>query len=85
MLGWNEKNQKGGTFVQGNNSFTDQNKGKQISQTFIQQGADIIFPVAGGSGLGAGAAAQAASGTGQCHLGRHRRLCLGRRSTASTS
>ena len=59
MLGWNEKNQKGGTFAQ---CFTDQNKGKQISQTFIQQGADIIFPVAGGAGLGAGAAAQARGG-----------------------
>jgi basic membrane protein A len=63
VLGWDEKNQKGGTFVnEGNNSFTDVNKGKQISQTFIQQGADVIFPVAGGSGLGAGAAAQAAGG-----------------------
>jgi basic membrane protein A len=59
VLGWNEKNQKGGTFTQ---SFTDQNKGKQISQTFIQQGADIIFPVAGGAGLGAGAAAKASNG-----------------------
>jgi basic membrane protein A len=59
VLGWNEKNQKGGTFA---NSFTDQNKGEQISQTFIQQGADIIFPVAGGAGLGAGAAAQASNG-----------------------
>ena len=59
VLGWDEKNQKGGTFAQ---SFTDQNQGKQISQTFIQQGADIIFPVAGGTGLGAGAAAQASGG-----------------------
>jgi basic membrane protein A len=59
VLGWDENNQKGGTFA---GSFTDQNKGKQISQTFIQQGADIIFPVAGGAGLGAGAAAQSANG-----------------------
>ena len=59
VLGWDETNQKGGTFAQ---SFTDQNQGKQISQTFIQQGADIIFPVAGGTGLGAGAAAQASGG-----------------------
>jgi basic membrane protein A len=60
VLGWNEHKQKAGTFSQ---SFTDQNKGKQISQTFIQQGADIIFPVAGGAGLGAGAAAQASNGS----------------------
>lgn len=63
VLGWTEKNQKGGTFVNGNNAFGDVNKGKTISQTFIQQGADVIFPVAGGSGLGAGAAAQASNGT----------------------
>ncbi|WP_017934667.1 BMP family lipoprotein [Nocardioides sp. Iso805N] len=59
VLGWNEKDQKGGTF---SGSFTDQNKGKSITQAMIQQGADIIFPVAGGSGLGAGAAAEASGG-----------------------
>jgi basic membrane protein A len=59
VLGWNETKPKSGTFSQ---SFTDQNKGKQISTTFVQQGADIIFPVAGGAGLGAGAAAQASGG-----------------------
>lgn len=59
VLGWDENNQKGGTFA---GSFTDQTKGLQISQTLIQQGADVIFPVAGGAGLGAGAAAQAAGG-----------------------
>jgi basic membrane protein A len=62
VLGWTEKNQKGGTFIGGQNAFNDQNKGKQISQNFINQGADVIFPVAGGSGLGAGAAAQANAG-----------------------
>jgi basic membrane protein A len=59
VLGWDETKQKEGTFAA---SFTDQNQGKQISETFIQQGADIIFPVAGGTGLGAGAAAQASNG-----------------------
>lgn len=59
VLGWDEKNQKGGTFAQ---SFTDQNKGRSISQAFVQQGADVLFPVAGGTGLGAGAAAQASGG-----------------------
>jgi basic membrane protein A and related proteins len=59
VLGWDEKKQGGGTFAQ---SFTDQNAGKSISQAFIQQGADVIFPVAGGTGLGAGAAAQANPG-----------------------
>ena len=59
VLGWDEMNQKGGTFAQ---SFTDSNKGKQLSQAMIQQGADIIFPVAGGAGGGALAAAAASGG-----------------------
>jgi len=59
VLGWNEKNQKGGTF---SGSFTDQNKGKSITQAMASQGADIVFPVAGASGLGAGAAAKASGG-----------------------
>ncbi len=62
VLGWDEKNQSSGTFVPGNNPFGDQNGGQSISNTFIQQGADVIFPVAGGSGLGAGAAAAASGG-----------------------
>jgi basic membrane protein A len=59
VLGWNEKHPKSGTF---SNSFTDQNKGKQISATFVNQGADIIFPVAGGAGLGSATEAQASGG-----------------------
>jgi basic membrane protein A and related proteins len=59
VLGWDEQNQKGGTFA---NSFTDANKGKQITQQFQQQGADIVFPVAGGTGVGSAAAAAASNG-----------------------
>jgi basic membrane protein A len=59
VLGWNEKHPKGGTFV---NSFTDQNAGKQVTEAMEQQGADIVFPVAGGAGLGAGAAAASSAG-----------------------
>ena len=58
----------------GATAFTDQNKGKQITQAFIGQGADIIFPVAGGTGLGSAAAAKASNGKDTVHLGRHRRL-----------
>jgi basic membrane lipoprotein Med (substrate-binding protein (PBP1-ABC) superfamily) len=60
VLGWDETNQKGGTFA---GSFTEQSKGQQISQNFINQGADVIFPVAGGTGLGSAAACQSASGS----------------------
>jgi basic membrane protein A len=58
VIGWDEKTQKG-TFA---GSFTDQGKGKQIASNFIQQGADVIFPVAGGVGLGTAAAAEATNG-----------------------
>jgi basic membrane protein A and related proteins len=54
VLGWDEASQNG-TFT---GDFTDQSKGKNVTQTFIQQGADIIFPVAGNVGLGAAAAVQ---------------------------
>jgi basic membrane protein A len=59
VLGWDETNQKGGVFA---NSFTDSNKGRQITAQFQQQGADIVFPVAGGTGIGSAAAAQASNG-----------------------
>ncbi len=38
--------------------FEDQAKGQQLAKNFIQQGADIIFPVAGPVGLGAAKEAQ---------------------------
>jgi basic membrane protein A len=54
LLGWDEKAQNG-SFA---GSFTDQNKGKQLATNFIAQGADVIFPVAGGVGLGSAGVAQ---------------------------
>lgn len=54
VLGWNEQSQQG-SFT---GSFTDQTQGQQLSQNFISQGADVVFPVAGGTGLGAAAVAQ---------------------------
>jgi basic membrane protein A and related proteins len=54
VLGWNEKTQKG-TFT---GDFTNQTKGQTVTQTFISEGADIIFPVAGNVGLGAAKAVQ---------------------------
>ena len=46
VLGWDIA-KKDGTFVGG---FSDSAKALQISKNFEQQGADIIFPVAGGLG-----------------------------------
>ena len=55
VLGWDETNPTSGTFSK---SFTDTNQGKSITDGFINQGADIIFPVAGGAGRGATASAK---------------------------
>lgn len=58
LLGW-DKEKQDGTFA---GKFDDQTGGKQIASNLIQQGADIIMPVAGGTGLGAAAAAQESGG-----------------------
>jgi basic membrane protein A len=55
VLGWDEKKQNG-SFA---GSFTDQSQGQQLANNFVQAGADVIFPVAGGTGLGSAGAAQA--------------------------
>jgi basic membrane protein A len=56
VLGWNETTQNG-SFT---GDFTNQTKGQALTQTFISEGADIIFPVAGNVGLGAAKAVQQA-------------------------
>jgi basic membrane protein A and related proteins len=61
VLGWNEKTQSG----EFTNSFTNLSAGQQITNTFITEGADIIFPVAGSVGLGAAKAVQTADASGQ--------------------
>jgi basic membrane protein A and related proteins len=61
VLGWNKASQNG-SFVPGQNPFTDQNAGKQLSDAFVAQGADVILPVAGGTGLGTASAAQQSGG-----------------------
>ncbi|WP_375387842.1 BMP family protein [uncultured Amnibacterium sp.] len=56
MLGWSVKSQNG-SFV---GNFTDQNKSKQIASGFLDQGANVIVPVAGSLYQGAGKAITAA-------------------------
>ena len=56
VLGWDPAAQTG-SFT---GDFEDQSKGQNIAQGFIDQGADVIMPVAGPVGLGAAAAAQEA-------------------------
>jgi basic membrane protein A len=60
VLGWNEPTQQG-TF---SGDFTNETKGQTVTQTFIAEGADIIFPVAGNAGLGAAKAVQQADAQG---------------------
>lgn len=61
VLGWNEHTQRG-SFT---GDFTDQTKGQNLTNTFISEGADIIFPVAGNVGLGAAKAVQQADQSSQ--------------------
>ncbi len=54
VVGWNEDSQKG-SFT---DDFEDKTKGQTLAENMIQQGADVIFPVAGPAGLGGLQAAQ---------------------------
>jgi basic membrane protein A len=61
VLGWSEPSQNG-TFA---GSFTNIAAGQTIANTFITHGADIIFEVAGGVGLGTAKAVQTADSSGK--------------------
>jgi basic membrane protein A and related proteins len=61
VLGWNEKTQKG-SFI---GNFTDLGAGQALTNTFIGDNADVIFPVAGGVGLGTAKAVQTADSAGK--------------------
>ncbi len=54
VLGWDRVAQEG-SFT---NDFENKSKGQSIANTLVQQGADVIFPVAGPAGLGGLKAAQ---------------------------
>jgi basic membrane protein A len=57
VLGWDDKSQKG-TFI---NGFTSTDDAKNATASMVQEGADVILPVAGGAGLGAAAYCEAAT------------------------
>ncbi|MEU3331884.1 BMP family protein [Glutamicibacter creatinolyticus] len=61
LLGWN-KDKQDGTFT---GDFEKQDKGKQVTKTFISQGADVIMPVAGPVGKGSGAAVKEENAAGK--------------------
>ena len=58
VLGW-DKAKQAGSFTE---DFASPAKGKALANTFVSQGADVILPVAGGTGLGAAEVAQGSSG-----------------------
>ncbi len=51
LLGWDAAAQTG-TFVGGDNPWGDPAKGEQLAETFLDQGVDIVHPVAGATGNG---------------------------------
>ena len=51
ILGWDAVSQKG-QFVGGDNPWGDAAKGEQIAKNFVDQGADVVAPVAGATGNG---------------------------------
>jgi basic membrane protein A and related proteins len=52
LLGWNSKTANG-LFT---GDFSNQDNGRRVTESLLEEGADIIFPVAGPVGLGAAAA-----------------------------
>jgi basic membrane protein A len=61
VLGW-DKAAQDGSFT---GDFVRQDVGKQLTQNFLDQGADIVMPVAGPVGAGAGAALMEAKAAGK--------------------
>ncbi|OKL46216.1 BMP family ABC transporter substrate-binding protein [Boudabousia liubingyangii] len=61
VLGWDKAKQDG----QATGDFSDQNKGKATTTNLINQGADVIMPVAGPVGAGTLAAVKEANGQGK--------------------
>jgi basic membrane protein A len=58
LLGW-DKAKQNGSFTQ---DFASPAKGKALANTFVAQGADVVMPVAGGTGLGAAEVAKSSGG-----------------------
>jgi basic membrane protein A and related proteins len=56
LIGWDSAKQEG-TFT---GDFENQDKGRRVTESLIDEGADVILPVAGPVGLGSAAAAQEA-------------------------
>jgi len=58
VLGYDNQDPSKYMVIGGDDPYTDQSKAKQISDAFIDQGADVILPVAAAAGLGTAQACQ---------------------------
>jgi basic membrane protein A len=58
VLGW-DKTKQDGSFA---GDFASPTKGKALASTLVAQGADVVMPVAGGTGLGAAEVAKGSAG-----------------------
>jgi basic membrane protein A len=65
LLGYDPKNPTKGVLAPASNPWGDTNFGNQQANAFFQQGADIIVPVAGGTGIGSFTAAKQAQAAGK--------------------
>jgi basic membrane protein A and related proteins len=61
VLGWDETTQKG-DFI---GNFSNTGAGQSLTNTYIGENADVIFPVAGGVGLGTAKSIQTANASGK--------------------
>ena len=52
LLGWDAAHSRPARSSAADNPWGDPAKGEQLAQTFLDQGADIVHPVAGGTGNG---------------------------------
>lgn len=64
LLGWDPVAQQG-VMAPADNPWGNTDFGNQQAQAFFQEGADIVVPVAGGTGIGTFTAAKQAQGTGK--------------------
>ena len=82
LIGWDNADPDDGLFT---GDFEDQAKGRATTETLLDQGADIIMPVAGPGGPGLDRGHRGRRRRRQAHLGRHRRLRVASRSAATCS
>ncbi len=65
LLGYDPANPTKGVLSPASNPWGDTNFGNQQAQAFFQEGADIVIPIAGGTGIGSFTAAKQAQAAGK--------------------